>query len=160
MAQRWCPQCGETLKREQRETGGATVAADVCPSGDGVFLDEGEIDQLTRGRELASLLRDELGRDEGAPRLECPNCKEIMATEVLELEDEDAEIDVCTVCSGIWLSREELSGLQGVEGADRSFNEDEMAEIWDDGLPPLQRRERLGSLLATVSTDEESGSGS
>lgn len=153
MADRWCPQCGEPLEQEQRETAGASVRADVCPNEDGVFLDAGEIDQLTRGRQLSELLREDLGADAGSLRSECPSCREIMATEVLELEDEDAEIDVCTVCGGIWIGYGEISGLQGVEGGDRALDEDEMAEIWDEKLPPLRRRRRLGDLLATLSRD-------
>lgn len=151
---RLCPQCGEGLSSKRRETSGATVTVDVCPSGDGLFLDEGQTEQLTRGRELHPLLLDELSEDVGAPREECPNCNEIMGSESIELEEENLELDVCTVCHGIWIRQDELSALESMVSERPSLNEAEMEGIWDEELPALERRQRMGELLGTLSERE------
>lgn len=154
MPQRACPQCGSLLQSEQRETAGESVAVDVCPSGDGLFLDEGEVEQLTRGRELHPLLLDELSEDVGAPRQECPNCNEIMGSEALQLEDEGLELDVCTVCHGVWITQDELSMLESMVSERPPMGEEEMEGIWDEELPALERRQRIGELLGTLSPRE------
>lgn len=149
---RVCPQCGEALSSEERETSGATVTVDVCPAGDGLFLDEGQTEQLTLGRELHPLLLDELSEDVGAPRQECPNCNEIMGSEAIELHEEAIELDVCTVCHGVWLTRDELSTLESMMADRPPMGEEEMEGIWDEALPPLERRQRIGELLGTLSS--------
>lgn len=151
MPQRACPQCGQLLADEQRSVGDGTVVVDVCPAGDGVFLDESEVEQLTRGRELHPLLLDELSEDVGAPRQECPHCNEIMGSEALELQEENIELDVCTVCHGVWLSRDQLSTLESMVADRPPMDEEEMAGIWDEQLPDLERRQRIGELLGSVS---------
>lgn len=153
MSERPCPQCGELLASQRRQTADSVVTVDVCTSGDGVFVGEGEIEQLTVGRELYPLLLEDLGTDAGAPRLECPQCNEIMGTEVLELEAEDVEVDVCTVCHGIWLSQGELTALRDIASSQPELREDEVASIWDEEMPDLDRRERLGRLLGTLSRE-------
>lgn len=151
---RACPQCGEELSSERRETAGATVTVDVCPGGDGVFLDEGETEQLTLGLELHPLLLDELAEDVGAPREECPDCNEIMVSEHLELAAEDIELDVCTVCHGIWLREDELSAMESMQAGGPRMGEAEIDEIWDDELPELRRRERIVELLGSIGQQE------
>lgn len=154
MTERSCPQCGELLVAEQRETAESTVTVDVCPSGDGVFLDESETQQLTLGVELYPLLLDELADDVGAPREECPHCNEIMVSESLELAAEDVELDVCTVCHGIWVTQDELSTMESMRAGGPPLGEAEIDEIWDEGLPALRRRERIVELLGTVGEQE------
>lgn len=153
MAERSCPHCGEPLASQRRQTADSVVTVDVCTNGDGVFVDAGEVEQLTLGRELYPLLLEELGTDVGAPRGECPQCNEIMGTEVLELEEEDVEVDVCTVCHGLWFEQGELSALWEIASSRPALREDEVAGIWDDELPDLDRRERLGQLLGTLSRE-------
>lgn len=150
MPERACPQCGEPLVPDQRQTAQSSVTVDACPVEDGVFLDEGEIEQLTLGRELHSLLVDELSEDVGAPRDECPSCNEIMVSERLELEEEDIELDVCTVCHGVWIRQDELSTLQAMAAQRPPMGGEEMDAIWDEGVPDLQRRETLGALIGTI----------
>lgn len=150
MPERACPQCGEPLASQQRETAQSTVVVDACPVGDGVFIDEGETQQLTLGVELYPLLLDELTEDVGAPREECPNCKEIMVSESIRLADEDIELDVCTVCHGIWMRQDELSTMVSMAAERETIDENEMDEIWDEALPDLQRRERIVELLGSL----------
>jgi Zn-finger nucleic acid-binding protein len=119
-----------------------------------VFLDEGETQQLALGLELHPLLLDELAEDVGAPRQECPHCNEILVSEHLDLADEDIELDVCTVCHGIWIREDELSTMQAMVAAGPPLGEAEIDEIWDEQLPPLRRRERIAELLGTLGRRE------
>lgn len=150
MAQRSCPQCGDRLSAEERDVGDTTVSVDVCRAGDGLFIDESETEQLTRGRELYPLLLDELADDVGAPRQECPHCNEIMVSESLELEDEGIELDVCTVCHGVWIAQDQLSAMESMAAEREPMEEEEMEGIWDEELPALQRRQRIGELIGTL----------
>lgn len=154
MPERTCPLCGELLVAEERQTAESTVQVDACPAGDGVFLDEGETQQLTLGVELHPLLLDELAEDVGAPREECPHCNEIMVSEHLELAAEDVELDVCTVCHGLWLREDELSAMESMQAGGPPIGEAAIDEIWDEELPPLRRRERIAELLGTIGQGE------
>lgn len=155
MPERVCPQCGDPLSSERRSVSDGTVEVDVCEAGDGLFMEEGEIEQLTRGRELFGLLVDELSEDVGAPREECPLCNEIMVSEALELQREAIEVEVCTVCHGLWISKDQLSTLQSIAADRPPMEETEMAGIWDERLPALERRQRIGELLGSVSQTAE-----
>ena len=51
-----CPRCGAALEIQQMKD----VAVDACPKGDGIWLDRGELEQIT-GREGDSWLARLLG---------------------------------------------------------------------------------------------------
>jgi Zn-finger nucleic acid-binding protein len=43
-----CPRCGAAMRERERDLGGGMVVVmDVCPSCGGVWLDKGELEQLT-----------------------------------------------------------------------------------------------------------------
>jgi Zn-finger nucleic acid-binding protein len=154
MPVRVCPLCGEPLVTEQRETAESSVSVDACPVGDGVFVDESETQQLALGLDLYPLLLEDLTEDVGAPRQECPSCNEIMGSESIELVDEDVELDVCTVCHGLWIREDELSTMQAMAAQGAPLGEAEIDEIWDEQLPALRRRERVAELLGTLGEQE------
>ena len=72
---------------------------DICPNGHGIWLDEGELYQLS-------------GIDPKIARiLICPTCRVMMATKMVE----GVEIDICPRCKSIWLDKGELEKLAQID---------------------------------------------
>ena len=74
------------------------VEIDHCRFCNGVWLDEGELENL-------SGLRPERSR-----QLICMECDEPMATKIIN----NVEIDYCQKCKAVWLDKGELEKLAGV----------------------------------------------
>lgn len=59
-----CPRCGTAMRERERDLGGGMVVVmDVCPSCGGVWLDKGELEQLTE-TESRFNSRSNRGRDD------------------------------------------------------------------------------------------------
>lgn len=149
MLDRECPRCWEPLEEEEREVFGPNVTVDVCPSCDGEFLDEGEIKRLTGDRDLHTLLTDHLGVDADSD-LVCPGCGDVMDAELLELEDETVEVDVCLGCRGIWLDDGELAKLEEATADFGELDDAKRAEIFDAETGGRRRKGLLGRLLSRL----------
>lgn len=111
---RSCPHCAVPLT--EREYG--DIEIDCCLRCNGIWFDGGELEQVTAdslGGELGSEQRlsrvADLCRSIGPTQLACPACGEPLVNHVL-LEDEALEIDLCTLCDGVWLDAGELARLQ------------------------------------------------
>lgn len=86
------------------------VEFECCPSCNGVWLDGGELETLTRGRGRRGL-RVEVQRDVRTNYL-CPRC--LPASVLFEGSHtlgEDFLLDICPNCSGIWFDRGEFPSL-------------------------------------------------
>src|SRR2546428_9780445 len=116
----WCPSSKETRRSHHR-----TVELDICPTCNGLFLDQKEIRTLTGSSSLNKLLTKYLGLDADS-QLICPNCGGLM-------DGEDAggvRVDVCLDCYGVWLDAGELERLGAMSDAEfREFTPDKIDEI-------------------------------
>lgn len=146
MPDRECPRCWEPLEEATREVFGPDVTVDICPACSGEFLDEGEIKRLTGDRDLHKLLTEYLGRD-AESELVCPDCGGLMDAEMLDLEDEAVEVDVCMACHGVWLDDGELAKLQETTVDFGDLDDEKLAEIWDAKTSSGRRKGLLGRLL-------------
>ncbi|MEA3558917.1 MAG: zf-TFIIB domain-containing protein [Candidatus Thermoplasmatota archaeon] len=86
-----CVTCG--VEMEMKVFNG--VETDVCPRCGGVWLDEGELEDLTG-------LDPESGRDLG-----CPECGIVMSRKLVL----GVEIDLCESCGAVWLDPGELEKI-------------------------------------------------
>jgi Zn-finger nucleic acid-binding protein len=80
------------------------IEVDFCPDCRGVWLDEGELEQLLHGREAALRLIDWKSGAKG--KRHCPRCTAAMR--IVHLPNSGPEIDVCPEACGIWFDRGEL----------------------------------------------------
>lgn len=95
-----CPDCKKSMViLEYKE-----VELDFCPTCRGVWLDEGELEQILHDRDAAMNLVDWTGGRKGERR--CPRCMEKM--HVIKLPNGGPEIDVCPAACGIWFDQGEL----------------------------------------------------
>jgi Zn-finger nucleic acid-binding protein len=106
-----CPRCeGKPLVAEIR----FKIEVDRCAACDGVWLDKGEDEALTRPEEvLPAALIDKVaamavsnGVDD-SPALSCPRCQKTMGRE--HYAKSDVEIDRCGC--GVWLDKGELEKI-------------------------------------------------
>lgn len=146
MPERECPRCWEPLEEETRAVLGPDVTVDVCQECHGEFLDEGEILRLTGDRDLHKLLTDYLGVDADSD-LVCPSCGDVMDAELLELEEQTVEVDVCLGCHGIWLDDGELAKLQDATVDFGDLDDATLAEAWDAETSGHRRKGLIGRLL-------------
>lgn len=132
MPDRECPRCWEPLQEETRDAVGPSVTVDVCPDCDGLFLDEGELLRVTGDVDLHRLLTEHLGADSDSD-LVCPSCGGLVDAECLEVEDGEAEVDVCLDCHGVWLDPGELEALDASTADHGDLSEEKRAELHDAG---------------------------
>lgn len=100
----FCPK--DRVKLEKMEMVG--VELDFCPSCNGCWLDERELELLTRSRGAAAVhAKVTESRDTG---LRCPRCEGALREGHHETMT-DLLIDECPDCRGIWLDRGELRQL-------------------------------------------------
>ncbi len=83
------------------------VEVDFCPHCKGCWLDEGELEQILRGRDDAMHLVDWDAGRKGVRR--CPRCTKKMR--ILTLPDGGPEIDLCPAACGIWFDKGELRAV-------------------------------------------------
>src|SRR3989442_3738327 len=74
---RECPKDWSPLTKETRRSHHRTVEVDICPTCNGLFLDQKEIRTLTGSSSLNKLLTKFLGLDADS-QLICPNCGGLM----------------------------------------------------------------------------------
>ncbi len=122
---RECPRDWSPLRKETRRSHHRTVEVDICPTCNGLFLDQKEIRTLTGSSSLNKQLTKYLGLDADS-QLICPNCGGLM-------DGEDAggvRVDVCLDCYGVWLDAGELERLGAMSDAEfREFTPDKIDEI-------------------------------
>lgn len=64
-----CPKCQTDMRERERETGTGVVVMDACPSCGGIWLDKGELEQLTAAESrLYSKGDDDEGDDDDNKR--------------------------------------------------------------------------------------------
>lgn len=101
MSTRTCPRCETAL--QERRSGGHDV--DVCRQCGGVFLDQGEFDDLVaerfEGKRLESMF--ELVGGPVSDPLSCSDC----GGEMLRVEYDEVELDRCPDCGGMWVDGHE-----------------------------------------------------
>lgn len=111
-----CPVDGATLLKRQTAS---KVTIDVCPTCEGSWLDQGELDKLTsnamkdRGLFVSAGLEEELAvlaeaTENLEPERQCPHDGSLMG----KVSCGPVVLDRCDSCKGIWLDREELSVCQ------------------------------------------------
>jgi len=107
-----CPRCaGRNLSPEVQ----AGVEVDRCPGCEGVWLDQGEGEMLTRPGELpdavvaevAALARSTAVSPDASAPLVCPRCEATMQRELYA--ESKVEIDRCGC--GVWLDRGEMEKI-------------------------------------------------
>lgn len=121
---------------------------DRCEVCKGIYLDDGELRDLTGDRSLAKwLIRHARSGDHS--RLTCPGCGEGMES----LQPGKVQVEVCTDCHGIWLDWSELEMLGQVTQEDLERSELEMEDMGrlfeppdegDDHPGPVSLLQRLG----------------
>jgi Zn-finger nucleic acid-binding protein len=120
-----CPKCG----RELLEFSYQEIRIDQCANCDGIWLDEGELEQIKRARRdflfsnalnvkwahakqrEAKLTPEELEELKALAHMRCPRCSSALA----EIEDHGIPVDRCTLCGGIWLDPGEFGAVAGAE---------------------------------------------
>lgn len=114
-----CPKDETTLATVDYE---GAVQVDRCPTCRGMWLDQGELEQIerTKERDYTAELRElpdlvdkayAMASQSAAPPLDCPNCGRTMerrehayCSQIL--------IDVCPQCHGVWLDADEIGALE------------------------------------------------
>lgn len=101
-----CPKC-DVLMDTMRMLG---VDFENCPSCNGVWLDHGELETLTRSRG-GQALHVEL-KSNKRTKFMCPKCRPAAVLfECVHNLDEGFTLDVCGTCQGIWFDRGEFPSL-------------------------------------------------
>jgi len=106
-----CPRCPTTLETYTRHgaANAAPIAADMCLSCGGLWLDAGEV---KLAYPALAALEDRRGDvlsvgEMGAGIARCPRCE--MAA--IEVPFFDVRLDMCTACHGVWIDGDELEAL-------------------------------------------------
>lgn len=102
-----CPACsGALLSKEYSK-----VEVDECPGCHGLWLDQGELEQLARLKRLPQRLLKikhlpmQHLRPEGTRP--CPRCSQILVGTMVK----GVRVDICSDCRGLWLDQGELNEL-------------------------------------------------
>lgn len=98
-----CPVC----KKAMLVLGYEGIEVDYCGQCKGLWLDEGEIEQMLDGATAALNLLDWQAGEKGERR--CPRCGTKMKAHTLP--GSAVEIDACPEACGIWLDRGELQSI-------------------------------------------------
>lgn len=85
------------------------IEVDYCAACKGVWLDEGELEQMLGGTDAIASAWDTSGDRKGERR--CPRCGEKMR--LRKVPGTDVEIDMCPASCGIWLDRGEIVAVAG-----------------------------------------------
>lgn len=120
-----CPKCGMELLEFSYQM----IRIDQCANCDGIWLDEGELEQVKRARK-GILLSNELNAKwlhskeregessrealeilKASAHMRCPRCSSALE----EIEHHGVLVDRCTLCGGIWLDPGEFNDVAGVE---------------------------------------------
>jgi len=127
--QRDCPRCFSELIPEKFSKGLWKVEIDKCESCYGIYLDKGELMNLTGNRPLHHLTTKHLGVDSDSEIL-CPGCGSLMDDE----HPGGVEIDVCLQCNGVWLDKKELDLLKDIDPSSmKALSPEKLAEMYDAG---------------------------
>jgi len=113
-----CPTCDLICEQESYE--GVTI--DVCPKCKGVWLDQGEMEQIISKREkqfntqeVESLNKmcgaSNVGKEDESREMACPKCEEKMKTFNYNYSS-GIVVDRCPKQCGIWLDADELDKIQ------------------------------------------------
>ena len=123
-----CPKCWVKAIQARIDIFGPDITIDICPSCQGSWLDDGELQKLLKGRKLANHLTEHIGTKTKS-QLVCPRCGGLMDIE----KAEDIEVDVCLDCGGVWLDGGELKELKekAVEGYEGDPG-DKLVEKWEE----------------------------
>ncbi|HXQ20258.1 MAG TPA: zf-TFIIB domain-containing protein [Candidatus Acidoferrales bacterium] len=112
-----CPQCAAPMNEVKAPaTTGYLIVLDQCPRCGGIWCDRWELYPITAAAaaQLDSVDQPAL-RQPVAPadeQLECPRCRARMRRFRDPMLPEDARIERCPNCDGMWLNRGELRRLK------------------------------------------------
>ncbi|MEJ2633826.1 MAG: zf-TFIIB domain-containing protein [Calditrichia bacterium] len=98
-----CPVCKKTMIILEFDQ----VEVDYCPSCQGVWLDQGELELLLQNHERALDLSDIPGSKKGERR--CPRCTKKMRKG--NFPGTQVEVDICPRDNGLWLDKGELAQI-------------------------------------------------
>lgn len=110
-----CPRCQtELVKDEVKDMYFNTVEIESCPTCEGQWIPEEQLDFLAKEYDVVLLefrhipkLREQL------KQLPCPNCGPHQIMEKVEHpRDANVILDTCPNCNGIWLDKGELEAIQ------------------------------------------------
>lgn len=142
---RICPRDGDPLVAQAIPVGRRSVEVDACARCQGLFLDVGEIAQLTGNRGLHRYLTTYLGIDTDS-QLVCPSCGGLMDTE----ECAGTTVDVCVRCKGVWLDAGELQALQQTTEDFSTLSDDKIHELLDGAHKSKRSQAYIAWLLWTL----------
>ena len=109
MADWFCPRCKGQLDVTKVDD----VEVEVCPSCHGIFLDAGELSQVTVESsgdiEFCTATDKALQSEDGRGIIDCPKCETRPAMRKVEfLSVSEIVLDHCDQCRGLWLDSGEL----------------------------------------------------
>lgn len=161
--ERPCPECGGSLKEIYAEANyGRYLLLDQCQNCGGIwfdrwelyFLEENEanrLEQVDRGRLLSPLT---LLKGSGL----CPECKVSLEPFRDPNLPEDAKIERCPQCNGLWLNRGELKKYKEHKAALRKRQKDLSQQrqilMAGDEKKRLEALQSLGKALSTRVTPQ------
>ena len=114
-----CPKDESVLKAQVYE---ADITVDVCPTCQGMWLDQGELEKIQDVREndyskelkcIPNTIANayEMARQKSLPEKSCAKCNRQMASREYGYCSQII-IDVCPACNGIWLDKDEIEVLE------------------------------------------------
>jgi len=141
-----CPVCSKVCNEEIYE--GVTI--DVCSKCFGIWLDQGELEQITAKREVIFKPSEveavnklcgasDVGKEQESRQLTCPKCDEKPMKTINFNYSSGIIIDRCQKGCGLWLDADELDKVQI------------HAELWQDKLEV--NRDRFSRLASQVEGD-------
>ena len=145
LMRRICPRDGDPLVAQRIPVGRRKVEVDACTKCHGLFLDVGEIAQLTGNRGLNRYLTTYLGIDTDS-KLVCPSCGGLMDTE----DCSGVIVDVCVKCKGVWLDPGELQSLQQTKEDFSTLSDDKIHELLDGARKTKRSQAYIAWLLWNV----------
>ena len=126
-----CPRDEVYAEELIERTPAGEILLDLCPECAGVWLDGGELGRLAGERNLEIQLAARRGN---ASEIICPRC----TSEMTQKEFLGIVVEVCILCSGIWLDQAELEQLQ-------IAYQDYLDDVRDLGLP--SRKPNAGTAI-------------
>lgn len=149
-----CPQCADQMQEVTAQARiGYLIVLDQCPRCGGIWCDRWELYPLTAAAAegLDPADADALSKP-AAPanaQLECPRCRAPMRRFRDPVLPQDARIERCPNCDGMWLNRGELRRVKGL-GVTPGVASKTISDAELDRLAQQTNRDRKA--LPTVST--------
>ena len=104
-----CPVCPDTLLVKHDENG---TTVDYCENCGGLWLEEGELNKITRPHDgdIEFSIHEHAGEGEPTEKI-CPVCSDKPLVTKNFIEYSDIKIESCDTCGGVWLDKGELDAV-------------------------------------------------